>query len=102
MNSQEKKSDKFLTIIFGTAVLLGVLQIILFLFRATLPILAEIPMFIPMVHVFLILETFAIAVLALGRHHALKDKISYWIGIAFGSFTVSNLFYILTWPGTTI
>jgi PAS domain S-box-containing protein len=93
------KSDALFRIIMGTAALLGVLHIGLYFFREWEPMLAEVPMFVPMIHGFAVLESITIAFLALGSHRALRNPVTYWIGIAFASMAVFNVFYILSWPG---
>jgi len=95
----KKFSDPLLRVIVGSAALLGVLHIGLFFFRESEPVLAEIPMFVPMMHGFVVLEASTIAFLALGSHRALRNPVLYWIGIAFASISIFNIFYILSWPG---
>ena len=93
------KSDALFRIIVGTAALLGVLHIGLYFFREWEPMLAEVPMFVPMIHGFAVLECIAISFLALGTHRGLRNPVTYWIGIAFASMAIFNVFYILSWPG---
>jgi|GEM_PF-4967028 len=93
------KTDTLFRIIVGTAALLGVLHIGLYFFREWEPILAEVPMFVPMIHGFAVLECIAISFLALGTHRGLRNPVMYWIGIAFALMAVFNVFYILSWPG---
>ena len=62
------KSDALFRIIVGTAALLGVLHIGLYFFREWEQMLAEVPMFVPMIHGFAVLECIAISFLALGTH----------------------------------
>ena len=93
------KPDTLFRIIVGAAALLGVLYLGLYLFREWELIPAEIPMFVPMIHGFAVLECIAISFLALGSHRALRDPITYWIGIAFAFMAIFNVFYILSWPG---
>lgn len=99
MTEDKKTSDSLFSIIVAAGVLPGILYIGLSFLKETPPILAEIPLFVPMIHGFFVLETFTIAFLALGRHRALRDPASYWIGIAFASFSIANAFYVLAWPG---
>lgn len=93
------KADVLFRVIVGTAALLGLLHIGLYFFREWEPTLAEIPMFVPMIHGFAVLEAITIAFLALGSHRALRNPVTYWIGIAFASMAIFNVFYILSWPG---
>lgn len=93
------KSDALFRIIVGTAALLGVLHIGLYFFQKWEPIPAEVPMFVPMIHGFAVLEAITIAFLALGSHRGLRNPITYWIGIAFAFMAIFNIFYILSWPG---
>ena len=91
--------DTLFRIIVGTAALLGVVYVGLYFLRATDIFLVEIPTFVPMIHGFAVLECTTIAFLALGSHRALRNPVTYWIGIAFAFMAIFNVFYILSWPG---
>ncbi len=98
-DSSAGRTDALFRIIVGTAAAFGVLYIGLYFLREWEPTLAEIPMFVPMIHGFAVLESITIAFLALGSHRALRNPVTYWIGIAFASIAIFNVFYILSWPG---
>jgi PAS domain S-box-containing protein len=98
-NPSAGRADTLFRIIVGTAAAFGVLYIGLYFLRKWEPTLAEIPMFVPMIHGFVVLESITIAFLALGSHRALRNPVTYWIGIAFASIAIFNMFYILSWPG---
>jgi len=99
MNDTKKPKTSLFRFIIGIAVALGLLHLGLVLSRELEPVLAAIPLFVPLSTGFGILEFFTIGFLALGRYRALRDPISYWTGIAFSSFFLINLFYVLSWPG---
>lgn len=56
-------------------------------------------MFIPMLYVFVTLAGLCIIIMSLGRQRVLNDSLSYWTGIAFINIFITNIFYILSWPG---
>ncbi|MBI5572079.1 MAG: PAS domain S-box protein [Desulfomonile tiedjei] len=99
MSANKDFSDPLFRVIVGVTALLGALHFGLFFFRESEPVLAEIPMFVPMIHGFIALIGFCVAFLALGRHRALHDPASYWTGIAFAAFSILAVFYVLSWPG---
>ena len=91
--------DPLYQLIVVAGVGLAVLHAGLIIFRLPESGLAAMPFFVPMIHGFAVLETFTIAFLALGRNRAQRDPVSFWVGIAFISYSVANTFYILAWPG---
>ncbi len=98
-DSSAGRADILFRIVVGTAAAFGALYIGLYFLREWEMTLAEIPMFVPMIHGFVVLESITIAFLALGSHRALRNPVTYWIGIAFASIAIFNVFYILSWPG---
>jgi len=56
------------------------------------------PAFVPMMHGFIVLAAVCLAFLALGRYHALRTSVFYWVGIGYIGFGVAEVFYILAWP----
>ena len=56
-------------------------------------------MFVPMLYAFGALAAVCIIIMSLGRQRVLNDTVSYWTGIAFINILISNIFYILSWPG---
>ncbi len=95
----KKSTDRLLNIIIGTASILLIIHVALIFFKESDPILAEIPMFIPMLYAFGALASVCIVVMSLGRQRVLNDVVSYWTGIAFMNILITNIFYILSWPG---
>lgn len=61
--------------------------------------LAILPWFVPTVHSFMALAALCIAFLAFGRYAVLGDPPSLWIGVAFSSFALFSVFYVLSAPG---
>jgi PAS domain S-box-containing protein len=99
MTTTKKPADPLFRLILGIVIGLIVVNAGLVLYRDSLPAMTETPLYVPMIHIFAVLECATIAFLALGRSRALKDPLSYWMGIAFAVFAISNVVYILTWPG---
>lgn len=57
------------------------------------------PWFVPMIHSFMTLASLSIAFLSFGRYLVLREPGLFWIGVAFTSFAVFAIFYVLTFPG---
>ena len=95
----EKSRDNLFITIIGTAFFLVIIHIFLLFFKESNPLFAEIPMFIPMVYVFAALASVCIFIMSLGRQRVLNDSVSFWTGIAFINIFITNIFYILSWPG---
>src|SRR5208337_2268464 len=92
-------NDPWLRAILGAAVALGALFSGLGFLRESYPVLTNIHLFAPMIHGFAALAACCVSYLAFGRYKVSPDAISYWIGIAFATFFIAAIFYILTWPG---
>lgn len=92
------RPDRLHLTILATATILGVTLGIFALMGPPAGAL-ELPAFIVMAHGFIVLATFCVSYLALGRYRALGDAAAYWIGVAFGGYSISTLFYLLQWPG---
>ena len=101
--SRSKKSgwrkDPLLLSIIGTAILLALLIVTMFLYRGSGPITVEIPWFVPLVNTFLLVAALSVAFLAFSRFHVLQCPVSYWLGVASVILAVGLVFYVLTWPG---
>jgi PAS domain S-box-containing protein len=97
--SSKRFPDPMHRVILWTGIALFLLNAAMIIFPYPAEELASMPFFVPMMHGFTALETSAITFLAFGRNRAKKDPLSYWIGVAFLYFTITNTFYILTWPG---
>ncbi len=83
----------------GTAVLLGVVYVVLIHVSESLLALDVLPWFTPLVSAFYALSALSIAYLALGRYHVLRDPGSYWVGLGFATFAIAQVFRVLVWPG---
>jgi len=99
MISKKETTDQFIKLIILTIAILGILHVGLAFFNGSKLVLAEIPMFVPMLFGFEVVAAFCIIVMALGRNRVLHDPLSYWIAIAFINLLIGNIFVILTWPG---
>jgi diguanylate cyclase (GGDEF)-like protein len=91
--------NRLLPAIIGTTFLMAVTEaVLLFLWGANPPV-AVFPSFVPMVNSLVVLTSFGVAFLSLGRHRVLRDAPSYWIGMSYVVLGIGNIFYIFTWPG---
>jgi len=78
---------------------LALLHLWLAFSRGAQPLLGEIPLFVPMVHGFLALTAFCIAIMALGRYRVRREPFDFWVGAATAGFSVQCAVYVLVWPG---
>lgn len=81
------------------AVVLVVVFGVLYAIWGTGKVVGESTWYIPLMHGFAALASGSVGFLALGRYRVLRDHSSYWIGVAFTSYAVAVVFFILTWPG---
>ncbi|MBI2941878.1 MAG: GAF domain-containing protein [Chloroflexi bacterium] len=63
------------------------------------PVIAVFPWYVPMMHSYLALAALSIAFLSFGRYRALGEPAPFWVGVAFSTFAVLAVFYVLSWPG---
>ncbi|NTU84246.1 MAG: hypothetical protein HGA45_33575, partial [Chloroflexales bacterium] len=92
-------ADPFFRAIVGAALLLGLLHGALLPSWRAEPALLVLPWFVPVSSTFLLVTALCVAALALGRYQVLRASSAYWIGLAFASFGLGLVFYLLTWPG---
>ena len=97
----EWRKDSLLLSIVGAAILLALLNLTMFLYRGSGPVIAEIPWFVPLVNTFLLVAAVSVAFLAFARFHVLRCPVSYWLGVASVVLGIGLVFYVLTWPGLT-
>jgi len=93
------RHDHLLLAVLGTAVVLALSIGVLALAWWPGPVIAELPLFIPVIASFTALAALSIAFLALGRNRVLHDSASFWVGLGLGAFGILYVFYVLTWPG---
>jgi diguanylate cyclase (GGDEF)-like protein len=91
--------NRLLPAIIGTAFLMAVVEAVLLLVWGASPPVVVFPSFVPMVNSLVVLTSFGVAFLSLGRHRVLRDAASYWIGMSYVVLGIGNVFYIFTWPG---
>gem|GEM_PF-5312768 len=85
--------------IIGVALGLAALHVILALLWGRGDFVAVLTWYVPMIHSFLALAAASIAFIAFGRYQVLREPAPYWIGMAFVSYSILALFYVLSWPG---
>lgn len=90
---------RFLLWLAGAAVILAVFHTVLAVVWGPGPIIAELPWYVPMMHSFLALAALSIAFLGFGRYQVIREPTPFWIGVAFSTFAVLAMFYVLSWPG---
>ena len=92
-------SAPMLRTIICTTILLAVLLAALYLYWGRGPVIAILPLFFSLMQGIVGLAAFCVAYIAFSRYQVERDAVSYWIGVAFISLSISNSFYILSWPG---
>lgn len=98
-NSSET-SDVLLRWLGGTGIGLAALHVVLVLFLGAQPAtIAVLQWYVPTMHVLVALAALSVAFLSFGRYQVLREATPFWIGVAFGTFAIFAVFYILSWPG---
>lgn len=91
--------DPLYRLIIGTAIFLVVTLALLVLLGEPQARLVAVPSFVVVTHGFIILASFCIAFMALGRNRVLGDRLSHWTGVAFAGYGLFSVFLTLWWPG---
>lgn len=82
----------------GPTLALACLHVLLFAAWRASDVLVVLPWYVPMIHSFLALAAACITFLAFGRFAVLREPRTLWVGIAFGTFAIYSVFYVLSWP----
>ncbi len=84
-----------IALVIGLIVLHG----ILFALWGGGPVIEVLPWFAPLMDALAVLAGAAIAFLAFGRYMVTREPPPFWVGLAFSSFSILAVFYLLSWPG---
>ncbi len=94
-----RSSGPLLRATIALAVGLAVLYGILFALWGRGQVIVVLTWYSPMMDSFAALAGLSIAFLSLGRYRVLREPAPFWIGVAFISFAIFAVFYVLTLPG---
>ena len=97
--SVRQAAAPMLRVIIRATVLPALLLAALYLYWGRGPVIATVPLFIPLMQGAMGLMALCVAFIAYCRCQVLRDPVSYWVGSAFITFFTSIIFYILAWPG---
>jgi PAS domain S-box-containing protein len=98
-NDHSATNRKMVTAITGTACSSMLFLMFLLIWGDPAPAGPSVPWFVPFVNSFNAITFLAVGFLAMGRHAALRDPSSFWIGIGAICFSVMQIFRTLSWPG---